>query len=123
MDQLYYHEKQFKGVMKKYWNQRYDLFPNFNDGIRLTRELWFSVTPHKMALFVAEYITEYAEEGEILDAFCGGGGNVVAFINAGLHVVAVDNNQSHLECTLNNVQVSCPNYEPDSNQLKLINGD
>lgn len=120
MDKLYYHEKQFKGVMKKYWNQRYDLFPNYDDGIRLTKELWFSVTPHKMALFVAEYITQFTK-GYVLDAFCGGGGNVVSFINAGLHVVAIDNNESHLECTQNNVAVSC--LEQEENQLTLINGD
>lgn len=124
MDELYYHKKQFKGVMIKYWNQRYDLFENYDSGILLTKELWFSVTPYKMANFVTEYLKPFVtKEGYVLDGFCGGGGNIVSFINSGMNVVGIDINQSHIDCTQNNVNVSCIEYQPGSDQLLLYKGD
>ena len=39
--------------IKKYWSQRYRLFSKWNEGIRMDKESWFSVTPEKIAEHIA----------------------------------------------------------------------
>jgi trimethylguanosine synthase len=35
-----------------YWSQRYDLFSKWDDGIWLTDDAWFGVTPEPVATYV-----------------------------------------------------------------------
>jgi len=34
---------------KRYWHQRYDLFARYDEGIWLTDDAWFGVTPEPVA--------------------------------------------------------------------------
>lgn len=117
---IFNNKRQFTGVMKKYWIQRHNIFSKYDDGIILTKELWFSVTPERISKFVAKYLNdlmlkyvnneEYISNGfTILDGFCGGGGNIVQFldINKNNKVYAIDINDTHLDCTKINASVYC----------------
>ncbi|XP_039493655.1 trimethylguanosine synthase [Drosophila santomea] len=72
--------------MVKYWIKRFSLFSRFDQGIRLDRESWFSVTPEKIAKQTARRLACDV----IIDAFCGCGGNAIQFANTCGRVIAVD---------------------------------
>lgn len=59
----------------KYWYKRFSLFSKFDQGIKLDKESWFSVTPEKVAIHTAERL----KCDIIVDAFCGCGGNSIQF--------------------------------------------
>lgn len=133
MNTIYNNPKQFQGVMRKYWAQRHNLFCKYDEGILLTKELWFSVTPERISKYVARAIYEQlaaarARQAQpatdspfrILDGFCGGGGNITQFLQYPDCVVyAVDNNHRHLECTKNNALVYCGSESVDE-RLRLL---
>ncbi|XP_037732353.1 trimethylguanosine synthase [Drosophila subpulchrella] len=72
--------------MVKYWFKRFSLFSRFDQGIRLDRESWFSVTPEKIAKQTARRLACDI----IVDAFCGCGGNAIQFANTCGRVIAID---------------------------------
>ena len=51
----------------------------FDEGVRLDREGWFSVTPER----IARHIAGRCRSDVIVDAFCGVGGNAIQFAAAG----------------------------------------
>ncbi|EPZ36047.1 hypothetical protein ROZALSC1DRAFT_27871 [Rozella allomycis CSF55] len=64
------------GKLDKYYAQRYRYFSQYDLGIMLDTESWYSVTPEK----IAEYIASRCDsEHVIVDAFCGAGGNTIQF--------------------------------------------
>jgi trimethylguanosine synthase len=72
--------------LTKYWNQRRRLFRRFDEGIQLDPEGWFSVTPEQIADLVATRTVSMCQQKQqrstsivVLDAFCGCGGNSIAF--------------------------------------------
>lgn len=96
--------------LKKYWRQRHRLFSKFDQGIRLDETGWFSVTPEQIANFVAKRLKQslpQARSGDhvLLDAFCGCGGNAIAFARAGFHVFAVDIDRGTLRNAAQNAAV------------------
>ena len=130
MNTIYNNPRQFQGVMRKYWAQRHNLFRQYDNGILLTKELWFSVTPERISKYVARCIndelttrsghSDTTAPFKILDGFCGGGGNITQFLGYPDSVVyAVDNNHRHLECTKNNALVYCGSESVDE-RLKLL---
>ncbi|XP_022830366.1 trimethylguanosine synthase-like [Spodoptera litura] len=62
-------------VLHKYWRKRHILFHRFDEGIKLDRESWFSVTPES----VAAHIAQKYKYDVVIDAFCGAGGNTIQF--------------------------------------------
>lgn len=70
----------------KYWAQRYRLFSRFDDGIKMDKEGWFSVTPER----IAEHIAERCRCDLLIDAFCGVGGNAIQFAFTCERVIAID---------------------------------
>lgn len=72
--------------LMKYWVKRYRLFSRFDEGIKLDRESWFSVTPEK----IAAHIAERCRCDTIIDAFCGAGGNSIQFAFTCERVIAID---------------------------------
>ncbi|XP_071347536.1 trimethylguanosine synthase [Trachinotus anak] len=92
--------------LAKYWAQRYRLFSRFDEGIRLDREGWFSVTPER----IAEHIALRVEHGLrgcqlVVDAFCGVGGNAIQFALTGKRVLAVDIDPVRLDLARHNAAV------------------
>lgn len=91
---------------KKYWRQRYDLFSRFDEGVYMNAELWYSVTPEAVAIFIAKFLTACDPKmTTILDVFCGGGGNAVQLARYFDKVYGVDLNEEHLYCTEKNAEL------------------
>ncbi|KAH3668177.1 hypothetical protein OGAPHI_001931 [Ogataea philodendri] len=92
--------------VQKYWKRRRNLFSKYNEGIKLTRELWFSVTAEAVANYLAKFIQHcYPETRTVVDLFCGGGGNSIQMIRLFDRCICVDYNETNLACTKNNVYV------------------
>jgi trimethylguanosine synthase len=97
-------------VHDKYWAQRRRLFSRFDQGIQLDSEGWYSVTPeliadhvaHRVADLAMQYLVSQQQQHGIviLDAFCGCGGNAIAFGKLPSHIVSqvvcVDTDRSKL---------------------------
>ncbi|XP_005461591.1 trimethylguanosine synthase isoform X1 [Oreochromis niloticus] len=92
--------------LAKYWAQRYRLFSRFDEGIRLDREGWFSVTPERIAEHIALRVEHsFSESQLVIDAFCGVGGNAIQFALTGKRVLAVDIDPVRLDMARHNAAV------------------
>nr|XP_009936031.1 PREDICTED: trimethylguanosine synthase [Opisthocomus hoazin] len=91
--------------LAKYWAQRYRLFSRFDEGIKLDREGWFSVTPEKIAEHIAVRVSESFNCDIIVDAFCGVGGNAIQFALTSKRVIAIDIDPEKLSLARNNAEV------------------
>ncbi|XP_077580716.1 trimethylguanosine synthase [Stigmatopora nigra] len=92
--------------LAKYWAQRYRLFSRFDDGIKLDREGWFSVTPEKIAEHIALRVeSSFSNTQLIIDAFCGVGGNAIQFALTGKRVLAIDIDPVRLDLARHNASV------------------
>lgn len=89
-----------KGLLK-YWRKRFSLFSRFDEGIRLDRESWFSVTPEKVAKHMAERLKCHI----IVDGFCGSGGNAIQFAHTCDKVIAIDIDPVKLEMAKHNAEI------------------
>ncbi|KAM6410332.1 trimethylguanosine synthase [Pluvialis apricaria] len=89
----------------KYWAQRYRLFSRFDEGIKLDREGWFSVTPEKIAEHIAVRVSQSFNCDIIVDAFCGVGGNAIQFALTSKRVIAIDIDPEKLRLARNNAEV------------------
>nr|XP_034183740.1 trimethylguanosine synthase [Osmia lignaria] len=98
----------------KYWLKRYRLFSKFDQGVKLDRESWFSVTPEK----IAEHIAQRCKCDTIIDAFCGAGGNAIQFAFTCERVLAIDIDPIKIELARNNARV----YGVDD-RIEFIVGD
>ncbi|XP_014602044.1 PREDICTED: trimethylguanosine synthase isoform X1 [Polistes canadensis] len=87
--------------LMKYWIKRYHLFSKFDQGIKLDRESWFSVTPEK----VAEHIAARCKCDTIIDAFCGAGGNAIQFAFTCERVIAIDIDPTKIQLARNNARI------------------
>ncbi|XP_063114558.1 trimethylguanosine synthase isoform X2 [Cavia porcellus] len=91
--------------LMKYWAQRYRLFSRFDDGIKLDREGWFSVTPEKIAEHIAGRVSQCFKCDIVVDAFCGVGGNTIQFALTGKRVIAIDIDPVKIDLARNNAEV------------------
>ncbi|NXI23617.1 TGS1 synthase, partial [Sterrhoptilus dennistouni] len=89
----------------KYWAQRYRLFSRFDEGIKLDREGWFSVTPEKIAEHIAVRVCQSFNCDIIVDAFCGVGGNAIQFALTSKRVIAIDIDPEKLRLARHNAEV------------------
>lgn len=91
---------------KKYWKKRYLLFSKFDEGVYMTSELWYSVTPEDVAALIARLVKVLVPKAShILDVCCGGGGNSIQFAKLFESVGAIDINRDNLTCTEHNASV------------------
>ncbi|NXI67768.1 TGS1 synthase, partial [Anseranas semipalmata] len=102
----------------KYWAQRYRLFSRFDEGIKLDREGWFSVTPEKIAEHIAVRVAQSFNCDTIVDAFCGVGGNAIQFALTSKRVIAIDIDPEKLSLARSNAEV----YGV-ANQIEFVCGD
>lgn len=92
--------------VKKFYKRRYQLYSLYDEGIHLTTELWFSVTPERVAEITARIIKYFIPKAvEVVDLCCGGGGNTIRFAKHFDHVGAIDINQINVNCTLHNAEI------------------
>ncbi|CAI4038917.1 hypothetical protein SMKI_06G2690 [Saccharomyces mikatae IFO 1815] len=94
------------GKLYKYWKNRRHLFSKIDTSpIYMTDELWFSVTPERIACFLTNFVKACMPNAErILDVFCGGGGNTIQFAMQFPYVYGVDYSIDHIYCTAKNAQ-------------------
>ncbi|GBE86543.1 Trimethylguanosine synthase [Sparassis crispa] len=72
--------------LKKYFSQRERYFSRYSSGCLLDEEGWYSITPER----IADQIAERCRCDIVLDAFCGVGGNAIAFARTCERVIALD---------------------------------
>lgn len=95
--------------LAKYWNQRYNLFSRYDDGIQMDEESWYSVTPEKIAKHIAKRFHKSLGSGHkvIVDGFCGVGGNLIQFalLSPRFRVIGIDISPEKLKMAKNNAQI------------------
>ena len=115
------HDKRL--VHDKYWAQRKRFFSRFDEGICLDKEGWYSVTPEVIANHIANRVVAGKEIGSMLvmDAFCGCGGNTVAYANRPevALVIAIDVDRAKLKLAANNAAV----YNVSADKIRFIHGN
>ncbi|RFU36128.1 hypothetical protein B7463_g264, partial [Scytalidium lignicola] len=93
----------------KYWQQRYSIFSAYDDGIYMTDNAWYEVTPEPVASKVAEDLANNSDESKtvLIDIFAGVGGNVIAFAlsERWSNVIAVEKDPSTIACAQHNAEV------------------
>lgn len=93
--------------LQKFWSRRYELFSKYDEGIYLSAELWYSVTPEMIAKYIAQLFVKIlpidAEYG--LDVCCGGGGNMIQFAQFFDSVGGIEINGTNLYCAEHNAEV------------------
>lgn len=89
--------------LQKYFSQRTRYFSLYSQlpGCLLDEEGWYSVTPER----VADQIAERCRCDTILDAFCGVGGNTIAFAKTCQRVIALDTSPIRLALARHNAQI------------------
>eukprot|EP00538_Stauroneis_constricta_P012918 CAMPEP_0119553894 /NCGR_PEP_ID=MMETSP1352-20130426/6520_1 /TAXON_ID=265584 /ORGANISM="Stauroneis constricta, Strain CCMP1120" /LENGTH=590 /DNA_ID=CAMNT_0007600377 /DNA_START=239 /DNA_END=2008 /DNA_ORIENTATION=+ len=100
-------------VHNKYWSQRRRLFSRFDAGVQLDAQGWYSVTPEIIADHVALRVAQLASTCPggitLLDAFCGCGGNSIAFGKVPAHlikqVVCLDTDRTKLMKAAHNASI------------------
>ncbi|KAK9459034.1 S-adenosyl-L-methionine-dependent methyltransferase [Lipomyces oligophaga] len=89
---------------RRYWNHGRTLFSKFNDGIWLTNDMFFSVTPESIASYIATYISAQGVS-TIIDGFCGVGGNSIQFAKHVDKVIAIDCDPVLVSCARHNAAI------------------
>ena len=87
--------------MRKYWNQRYDLWHRFDRGIQMDRESWYSVTPEN----IAKSIARRCRCDVIVDGFCGVGGNSIQFAYTCERVISIDIDPEKIRMARENARI------------------
>lgn len=95
--------------IQKYWQQRHSIFSLYDDGIYMTDDAWFGVTPEPVANQVASDLASSTDPSKttIIDIFAGAGGNAIAFALSGRweKVIAIEKNPSVIACAKNNAAI------------------
>lgn len=94
--------------IQKYWYNRYDIWSKYDEGIWMTDDVWFGVTPEPVANKIAEHVAAAPKTKTILiDAFAGAGGNAIAFARSGRwkQIFAVEKDPDALACAKHNAEL------------------
>ncbi|KAF5316713.1 hypothetical protein D9619_006753 [Psilocybe cf. subviscida] len=99
----YTHISEVPEHLHKYFAQRERFFSLYSTapGCLLDEEGWYSVTPE----LLADQIAERCRCDTILDAFCGVGGNAIAFAKTCQRVIALDTSSTRLALARHNAQI------------------
>ncbi len=115
--------------ISKYWHQRHNIFSKYDDGIWMTHDAWFGVTPEPVARYVlmisttrsnnippahplprriaSDIAAAPASKTILVDAFAGAGGNTIAFALSGRwkQIFAIEKDPVVLACAKHNAEV------------------
>ncbi|KAH7162811.1 RNA cap guanine-N2 methyltransferase-domain-containing protein [Dactylonectria estremocensis] len=108
--------------IQKYFSQRYSIFSLYDEGVYMTDDAWFGVTPEPVANQVSNDMYGTAERKHILiDVFGGAGGNSIAFALSGRwsRVISIERDASTLACAQHNAEI----YGVDSGIITWVHGD
>lgn len=83
------------------FSQRRRYFSLYDKGCLLDRVGWYSITPE----LIANQIAERCRCDTIVDAFCGVGGNAIAFAQTCERVIAIDNDETRLRLARHNAAI------------------
>ncbi|KAH7919451.1 S-adenosyl-L-methionine-dependent methyltransferase [Leucogyrophana mollusca] len=97
----YKEPKEVPDHLQKYFSQRKRYFSLYDEGCLLDEEGWYSVTPER----IANQIAERCRCDTILDAFCGVGGNAIAFAKTCERVIALDTSPVRLALARHNAVI------------------
>ncbi|KAK8114934.1 RNA cap guanine-N2 methyltransferase, partial [Apiospora kogelbergensis] len=95
--------------LQKYWQQRYTIFPYYDEGIRLTNDAWFGVTPETVATRIAQDMGQIIspDKTTLVDLFAGVGANTIAFAQSGIwgRIIAIERDAATLACAQHNADL------------------
>ncbi|KAH6709571.1 RNA cap guanine-N2 methyltransferase-domain-containing protein [Leptodontidium sp. 2 PMI_412] len=95
--------------IQKYWQQRFSIWSLYNEGIYMTDDAWFGVTPEPVANKVAEDFAALIPETKtiLIDMFAGAGGNVIAFAltSRWMQIIAIEKDVSVIACAQHNATI------------------
>ncbi len=91
----------FGAQFQPYWEQRYDLFSRFDEGIAIDGPGLFGVKYEQASLELARRLPG----AHVLDAFAGWGGSAIAFARAGRRVTTADVDPDRLASARHNARV------------------
>ncbi|EPS34060.1 hypothetical protein POX_a00958 [Penicillium oxalicum] len=95
--------------IQNYWAQRHRIFSRYDDGVWLTDDAWFGVTPEPVANKIASHLADTAPADRciLVDCFAGAGGNTIAFAQTGRwkRIYAIEKNPAVLECAKHNAEI------------------
>lgn len=98
----------FSPEISKYWEQRHKIWSKYEEGVWMTDDAWFGVTPEPIANQIAEHVSSAPKTKTcIIDAFAGAGGNTIAFARSGRwsQIFAVEKDPKVLACAKHNAKV------------------
>ncbi|KAJ0394630.1 hypothetical protein P43SY_006467 [Pythium insidiosum] len=85
----------------KFWKQRRLLFYQYDEGIQLDRESWYSVTPQALA----EHLADRCACDVIVDPFSGCGGNIIQFARTCRKVIAIEIDPAKIRMAQHNAAI------------------
>ncbi|KAJ2979481.1 hypothetical protein NUW58_g7187 [Xylaria curta] len=102
--------------LQKYWQQRYTIFPYYDDGIYMTEDAWYGVTPEPVAINLVYDLVGFInpDKRTVIDMFAGVGGNAISLAMATEEdgytprfdkVIAIELDASTLACAQNNANI------------------
>ncbi|KAI0447722.1 RNA cap guanine-N2 methyltransferase [Xylaria telfairii] len=102
--------------LQKYWQQRYTIFPLYDNGIYMTEDAWYGVTPEPVAIHLVYDFVGFIspEKRTVIDMFGGVGGNAISLAMAVEEdestprfdkVIAIELDASTLACAQNNAAI------------------
>ncbi|OTA91639.1 hypothetical protein M434DRAFT_75895 [Hypoxylon sp. CO27-5] len=101
--------------LQKYWQQRYTIFPNYNEGIYMTYDAWYGVTPEPVANQIARDMGSIISPSKttVIDAFTGVGANAISLALATAEdgsprwekVIAIELDAATLACAQHNASL------------------
>ena len=98
-----------KLTLRSYFRQRYNIWSKYDDGILMTDDAWYGVSQELVAAKIAEHVAVMApaDKSILIDAFCGVGGNTIAFARSGRwkRVYGIEKDAATLECARRNAEI------------------
>ncbi|KAI3328991.1 RNA cap guanine-N2 methyltransferase-domain-containing protein [Xylariaceae sp. AK1471] len=102
--------------LQKYWQQRYTIFPYYDDGIYMTEDAWYGVTPEPVAIRLVQDFAAFisSDKRTVIDMFAGVGGNTISLAMATEadgytprfdKVIAIELDAATLACAQNNAAI------------------